>query len=152
MHSIIGKSTAILAMVGGIVLAADYLPAKALPLSTILTSLEQGGLTSIVEASFDDGVWEVEGFRNNQAVEVHVDPLTGKVLREHPDHITSKPTPQAKSAAAIVKQLEQAGYAPVLEIEWERDGWEVEAVNSQGKRKLHVAAETGKILSDRLDD
>jgi len=143
---------ALLAVVGGVVMAGDLLPARALPLSTLLSGLEKAGLTMIVDANFDDGVWEVEGLRGNSAVEVHVDPLSGKILTEKPDQISSMPSAQAKTAAAIAKQLEDAGYAPLLELDWERDHWEVEAMNAQGRRKLHVAGDSGKVLSDRVDD
>jgi len=152
MHSTISNTLALLAIVGGVAAAAEMLPAKALPLSTILTGLEKAGLTMIVDANFDDGVWEVEGMRGNRAVEVHVDPLSGKILTEQPEHISSVPGAQAKTAAAIAKQLEDAGYAPILELDWERTYWEVEAISAQGHRKLHVDANSGKILSDRADD
>lgn len=151
MQSIMGKTMALLALAGGLALAADQLPARSLPLSKVLAAVEQAGLTSIVEANFDDGVWEVEGFRGDRAVEVHVDPLTGKLVHEHPDQIVLKPGPQAKSALQIATQLEGLGYVPV-ELEWEGDHWKAEAFHSQVKKKLHLAADSGKVLSERLDD
>jgi len=152
MHTIIGKAIVLAAAIGSVAIAAEILPAKALPLSTILETLEKGGLTGITDVDYDDGVWEVEGFRGTNAVEAHVDPLTGKVLYEKPEHITSRLPSNAKPASAIAKQLEAAGYAPIMEMDWEVNVWEIEAINAQGRRKLHVAPDTGKVLSDRLDD
>ena len=85
MHSTISNTLALLAIVGGVAAAAEMLPAKALPLSTILTGLEKAGLTMIVDANFDDGVWEVEGMRGNRAVEVHVDPCQEKFSPSNPN-------------------------------------------------------------------
>lgn len=152
MRSLIGKTVSLAALIGGVALAADLLPANALPLSTILTTLEQQGLSPIVEANFDDGVWEIEGFRGDRPVELHVDPLTGKSFGEHPDRIDSRPPATAKAASAIAKAIEGAGYSSILELEWEHDHWDVEAISANGHRKLRVAADTGKVLSDRADD
>jgi len=137
---------------GSLAAARETLPAKSLPLSTLLTTLENQGFSSIVEAKFDDGLWEVECLRGANGVELNVDPVTGKIVSEHADHIKEKPAANHQTATMIVKLVEEAGYNPVLEVEWERDHWEVEADNQQGHRKLKLHAETGKILSDREDD
>ncbi|WP_437229650.1 PepSY domain-containing protein [Planctomicrobium sp. SH661] len=145
----------VLALMGAVTtagMAAEMLPAKSLPLSKVLATLEQQGLTSIVEADFDNGIWEIEGMRGDRPVELHVDPLTGKSHGEHPDRIDSFPPAGLKSAAAIAKSIEAAGYAAILELDWEHDHWEAEAISAAGHRKLHVAPDTGKVISDRADD
>ncbi|WP_437202809.1 PepSY domain-containing protein [Planctomicrobium sp. SH664] len=149
MKRMIGMVVMLLAS-GGLLAMAEHPPAGARPLSEVLTSLEQQGLL-VVEASFDDGVWEVEGIRSDRGVEVHVDPRTLRVIREHADSQDSRPGVGSLKASEIVKLLEDAGYSPVTELEWNSGEWEAEARRNLSRRNLRVAAETGKILSDHPD-
>ncbi len=143
---------ALMGVLTGIAVAGDLPPENSKPLSTILKQLESGGLSQIKSVEFDDGVWEIEGMRNKGGVEVHVNPLTGDVVSEHKDLHSNLPPASAKSAATIVTLLEEAGYAPVYELEWERTIWTAEAIHKNSKRKLTIAPDTGKVVSDRMDD
>ena len=55
-------------------------PDGALPLSEIVSQLEQAGYDPIVEIEFEDGVWEVEAFKAGQFVEIELDPMSGVIL------------------------------------------------------------------------
>jgi hypothetical protein len=138
-------------MIGGLLAVADVPPKNTQPLSKVLTALEKQGLSPIVEASFDDGVWEVEGYRGDKPVEVHVDPGSLSIISEHPDSTHERPALNALAASAIVQQLEEQHYRPILEIDWDHADWEVEALRDGRERDLRVSA-TGEITSDRADD
>lgn len=62
------------------------------------------------------------------------------------------PAADDKPIVEVVEQLEQQGYGPFSELEFDNGNWEVEAFRQGSKRELHVHPETGEIISDRLDD
>lgn len=78
--------TAILC-IGGILPAhsGERPSADSKPLVEIIQMLEAQGYAPITEISMDDGVWEVEAYKNNEERELRVDPLTGKVLSDRKD-------------------------------------------------------------------
>jgi hypothetical protein len=52
----------------------------------IIAKLESAGYSSISDIEQDDGVWEADAVNSaDKRVEVDVDPVSGTVLREHPD-------------------------------------------------------------------
>lgn len=151
MRSFVGISCMSVMALGAAVMA-DRPPQNAEPLSKVLVSVEAQGVTPIVEASFDDGVWEIEGFRGDRAVEMRVHPVTLAIISERPDSSNGRPDEGSLPASEIVLRLEQMGYRPVLDLDWEHRYWEVDAMNQSGERELRIAASTGKVLSDRADD
>jgi uncharacterized membrane protein YkoI len=106
----------------------------------------------IVEASFDDGAWEVEAFKGDTAYELTVDPRSGKVLSEFRDFGEAKPPAGSMALSEIIRSLAEADYTDIDEISFERRNWEVEALRDGQKRELHVDPQTGAIASDRVDD
>jgi hypothetical protein len=54
-------------------------PDGAMPLSEIVSLLEQDGYDPIVEIEFEEGVWEVDAFKDGQLVEVELDPISGVI-------------------------------------------------------------------------
>ena len=122
------------------------------PLSEVLVTLDKGGLRSVTEVSFDDGVWEVEGIRDGRPVELHIDPLTCKIINERADEAHPVIPGEGKSLIEICKAVEDAGYSPVTEAEYEPTGWEIETLHNGAARQLVVDGRTGKILSDQPDD
>jgi len=53
----------------------------------VIAKLEEAGYRSITDIEKDDGVWEVDAVNAaGERVEVDVDPVTGKILRERPDY------------------------------------------------------------------
>ncbi|HET7634919.1 MAG TPA: PepSY domain-containing protein [Burkholderiales bacterium] len=76
----------VVALSSALAFAGDKPPANSKPVSAIASSLEQQGYAPISEISFDDGRWEVEAYKNDQKRELRVDPQTGKILSDRPDH------------------------------------------------------------------
>jgi hypothetical protein len=61
--------------------ADEMPPAGAMPLSTIVQSVEARGLGSITEVEFDTGFWEVELHRDGRRTKLVIDPRTGDARR-----------------------------------------------------------------------
>lgn len=68
------------------VFAGERPPADAKPLVEIIQSLEAQGYLPITEISMDDGVWEVEAYKDNVERELRVNPVTGEILSDRKDH------------------------------------------------------------------
>lgn len=64
----------------------------------------------------------------------------------------SRPPSGALPLSSIVLKLEQAGFAPVVEVEFDDGVWEIEAYADAGKRRLEVDPMSGQVTSDRPDD
>ena len=64
----------------------------------------------------------------------------------------SRPPAEAKPLSAIVLALEQQGFGPIVEVEFDDGQWEVEAFKDGRKRKLKIDPVSGRITSDRPDD
>lgn len=62
-----------------------------------------------------------------------------------------KPPAGAMALSAIVTQLEQRGYTPIVDVSLDGGHWEVEAYKGLEKRELKVDPNTGKVLSDKPD-
>jgi uncharacterized membrane protein YkoI len=147
-----GMLLAVLAVTPLVGFADDRLPANSKPLLEIVTTLEKAGYGPIVDASFDDGNWEVEVYREDTAYELLVNPSTGEVVSEHRDDAEAKPPAGAKLLSEIIKNLIDAGYADVNDVSFEGRTWEVEARRDDVKRELRVNPETAEVISDRADD
>lgn len=65
-------------------MAAERPPVNAKPLSDIIKRLENQGYAPVIEVSLDDGVWEVEAYKDNVLRELLVHPATGEI---HSDRI-----------------------------------------------------------------
>ena len=130
---------------------ADRPPADAKPLSVLVAQLEKAGYGPIVELSFDDGRLEVEAYKQDTGYELKVDPRSGKVLSEERDNHDERPPQDAQPLSAILAKLEKAGYTKISDVSFERRYWEIEAVNNQGERELHVDPNTGEILREKND-
>lgn len=121
------------------------------PLSAILEAVAKAGYTDVTEVSYDDGQWEVEVLKDGRPVGLRIDPLSAKILRDHPDEPHPRIPQGAKPLTAIVAQLEKDGYSPIEKAELELAGWEVEALHNGQWRELIIDLD-GKIISDQLDD
>jgi hypothetical protein len=131
--------------------AASRPPANSKPLEEIAAALEQSEYV-IVEASFDDGLWEVDAYKGDTPYELHLDPATGKVLATHPDDTDPLASAGAMKLSAVLKEVSKSGYAPIVSADFEHGQWEVEAYKNGAKRELQVEPQHGKIVSDRADD
>ena len=87
MKNIFPAATAFtLLLVPGLVLAGEKPPENAVPLSEIVKSLETSGYSPITEVSIDDGIWEVEAYKDGEERDLKVDPVNGEVISDRPDH------------------------------------------------------------------
>ena len=68
-----------------LVLAGEKPPVGAVPLSEIAKSLEGKGYSPITEISIDDGVWEVEAYKEGQERELKVNPVNGDIISDRLD-------------------------------------------------------------------
>lgn len=66
--------------------AGERPPEGSKPLVEIIQALESQGYEPITEISMDDGVWEVEAYKNNEERELRVNPLTGEILSDRRDN------------------------------------------------------------------
>jgi uncharacterized membrane protein YkoI len=62
------------------------------------------------------------------------------------------PPNNAKPLSEIVRTLEEKGYSPIVDIEFEDSQWEVKTYKEGVKRKIKIDPVSGKIVSDRKDD
>lgn len=121
-------------------------------LGDIVLGLEKQGIVPIVEVSFDNGVWEVEAYHEDIAVELDIDARTGDVIAEHRDDADAKPPADSLPLSQIIKGLEKAGYTRLDDISFERRSWEVEASREGQRRELRINPKNGTVISDRVDD
>ena len=61
----------------------------------------------------------------------------------------ARPPADAKPLSEIVKSLEDAGFAPIVEVEFRAGRWHVEAYKDGQKRDLRVHPVSGEITSNR---
>ena len=60
----------------------------------------------------------------------------------------ARPPADAKPLSEIVKSLEDAGFAPIVEVEFRAGRWHVEAFKDGQKRDLRVHPVSGEITSN----
>ena len=65
--------------------ASSRPPSGALPLSSLLLKLEQAGFSPVVEVEFDDGLWEIQAYKDNRKRRLKVDPMNGQITSDRPD-------------------------------------------------------------------
>jgi hypothetical protein len=131
---------------------ADRPTADVKPIVEIVEQLEHEGFGSFIEVSFDDGIWEVEVYKDDTVYELAVDGRTGKVLSKHRDDAEPRPPRDAQPLSQILHRLTEVGYTDINEVSFERRYWEIELHRADGKHEIHVHPTTGEVVSDRRDD
>jgi len=61
----------------------------------------------------------------------------------------ARPPADAKPLSEIIKSLEDAGFSPIIEVEFRAGRWHVEAFKDGQKRDLRVHPVSGEITSNR---
>ena len=130
----------------------DVQPKEAKTLSAIVQGLEEKGIGPFVEASYDDGLIEVEAYRDDESLELTVDPATGDVLSEHRDEPEPRPPQGSLKFSEILSRMEDSGHVRVNEASFERRYWEVETIRDNTKYESHVDPKSGDVISERVDD
>ena len=60
-----------------------------------------------------------------------------------------RPPADAKPLSEIIKSLEDAGFSPIVEVDFKGGRWHIEAFQNGQKRDLRVHPVTGAITSNR---
>ena len=132
--------------------ASDKEPAKkaavnrtagAMSLSVVLKSVESAGYVPVMEVEFEEDHWEIKAYRDGQLVQLKVGLLAGEIL-------PNPSPPVGKPLSVILKDLEDQGYGPILDVE--RAGgsssgyaWEIEAYKGNSEVTVSVEPDSGKI-------
>lgn len=119
-------------------------------LSTLLKSIEDKKLGTIVEVELDDNSWEIK-ICNAICEKVYLDTATGKELFRKKIKPQKLPPANSIPLSTIVGNVERKGqFETVTEIELERNNWQVEyqIILRQGPRKvkINIDALTGEEL------
>ncbi len=105
--------------------------AYAMPFSKLAASLENRGFHPILDARYENGGWQILARRGTELVTVRTNASVGHlgaIRRATPGEPRPEPAPEARRLSEIAASVEAAGYAPILEAEFEEDGWEIEAL------------------------
>jgi len=151
MRSLIAIGLLLALVVAPLTVHGDTPPRSGKQLSSILEAVVEAGYTNVTEVSFDDGRWEIECLKGRKSIGLSVDPQSGKVLTEYADEPHPQLPANSEPLVVIVRRLEKSGYAPIKKVDFEVNGWEVEALHDSTWRELTLDTD-GKILTDRLDD
>lgn len=143
------KSTLIAACVGTIMaMSAPLVIAKdnmkdMMPMSKALDNLKTKGIEVVKKIEFDDGMYEAKTINAmGKEIKVKMNAKTGEIEKPN-DGLTWL------SALDIAKKVEEAGYRNISKIDMEDKGYEVKAMNKEGKEtKLKVNGQTGEIALD----
>lgn len=57
-----------------------------IPISKVISIMQDQGYTQISKVEADDGRWEGEGMKDGKVYEIDIDPTSGKVIREKLDN------------------------------------------------------------------
>ena len=120
---------------------AVALPLGAMPLSAVLKAVEGADYAPVVAVEFEKDHWEVKAYRNGQLLQLKVSLLAGDIL-------PNSPPPLDKPLSAVVKDLEDQGYGPIIDVERDAEGtdsWEVEGYKGQTAITVRVEPASGKI-------
>ncbi|MFC5050081.1 PepSY domain-containing protein [Rubritalea spongiae] len=63
-----------------------------------------------------------------------------------------KPPADALPLSKVIEMIENKGYTPVVEVNFDDGKWEIEAYKDANKRELHVNAKSGEIEADKAED
>ena len=134
--------------------AAGQSPAgESLSMIEIVQRLEKDGFGPFTELDMDAGKWEVEARKQDQPLELTVDPVSGNVLSEHRDDAEQAPPASAMVLSKLLQAVSDVGgYQNFDEVSFERRYWEIEVFKDGQKHELHVDPMTAKVITDRIDD
>lgn len=122
-----------------------HIPSTALPLTTILDSLEKQGFKSIQKIEYENGSYEVKAVNSDgMKVKFQINPTTGTPIPSEKEL-----TEEKISMKEAIKIVETAGYRDIYEVKLEKHTYEIEAFDKEGhKVEFKVDAATGKMTKD----
>lgn len=119
-------------------------------LAEIVTRFEAVGC-QIVDASFDKGRWQLEGYRNDLSFELAVDRETGLLKSMRHDLVNPPPPVGAKPLSQILANVQKAGWTRIVRVELDHGHWDVESYRNLARHELHLDAVSGAILTEPAD-
>lgn len=119
-------------------------------LAEIVTRFEAVGC-QIVDASFDKGRWQLEGYRNDLSFELAVDRETGLLKSMRQDLVNPPPPAGAKPLSQILANVQKAGWTQIVSVELDHGRWDVDAYRDLTRRELRLDAISGTIVVERAD-
>ncbi len=119
--------------------AAEDMPAKSLPITTIINNLESKGYTA-KEIKFKDSSYHVDAInKQGKEVDLTVNPETGVLNQTEKNTLTL-------SIQNAAKKVEAAGYRSIYYIKADDDKYVVKALDKDGKKvSLDVNGTSGEI-------
>jgi len=145
-------ASGLLVAAGATVLTAQATPQDAKPLSEIIKAVEGKQAGVIFEIELDDGMWEVEVYKNNQETKFYLDPKTGQEKRQtksndRPDEL---PPQNGKALSEIIKSIENETSGMVTDVEFDDGYWEVTIRKDGRKMKMDLDPRSGQsVISTR---
>lgn len=113
-------------------------------LSTLLKTIEDKKIGTIVEVELDDNSWEIK-ICNTICEKVYLDTATGKELFRKKIKPQKLPPANSIPLSTIVSNVERKGqFETITEIELEKDNWEIEyqIILRKGPRKIKININT----------
>jgi uncharacterized membrane protein YkoI len=126
--------------------AGDAPPRESKPVSEIIKSVEGQNAGTITDVESDDGLWEVEVYKDGKASTLYLDPKTGQLnhRRDGTEVHEDRPPGDGKSLSEIAKFIEDQRAGVITGIEFDDGFWEVEIRKDGKKVKLNIDPKTGK--------
>ncbi|MCC5795855.1 MAG: PepSY domain-containing protein [Methylophaga sp.] len=133
-------------MAGASVQAGDYPPIGSQSFSSLIKSVEAMDLGQIIEAEFDDDVFEVKVCSSQRSCyELELNPRTGsEISRKADDTSEILPPADAMSLSAIIESVEARDLGTITEAELDDGVWEIEIRGLGIKTKLKIDPMTGE--------
>lgn len=123
---------------------ADKLPPpKAKPLSSILMAVENQNIGQIIEAEFDDGLWEVKTCQVQNYQKIYLDPVTGQEQRPRKSK-NKVPPANALPLSSIVQTIEDRKLGSIIEVEFDDELWKIKLRKDGREIKMSVNPMTGQ--------
>lgn len=144
------KKHTVLSLIAGCTMAlisapifADDLPAKTMPMSTILKNLQTDGYLVVEKIKFKDGFYKAEVINSEgREIDVKLSSETGKIVEP-------KESKQGMNMLAAVKKAEEAGYHSISKVKSKKDVYKIKALDKEGKEAdLKIDAFSGVITKD----
>ncbi|MBS7351223.1 MAG: hypothetical protein KIG95_13945 [Comamonas sp.] len=103
-------------------------PPNAQPLSSILAAAQTHSTpaSSIVQADFDDGRWEITICQPDECHKHYIDPHSAAQLAQRRTDLKPMPHAEALPITQIAGQVEAARLGSITSVEWEHGHWQVE--------------------------
>jgi hypothetical protein len=124
--------------------AGEVPPPGSKPLSEVLESVEKQKLGLIMEAEFDDGLWEVKVCDAGACRKLYIAPKSGEEKRRRQTDSDEMPPVNAMPLSTIIKSVEARGLGIITEVEFDDGFWEVELRKDGRKSDLTIDPRTGE--------